>query len=226
MVLVGYWPLNESSEDPDAPTAKDHSGNENHGTINDGADSTIPGATGVLGQNAYSFDGENDLVKVEGYKPSVENGLTSSVWFRTSDSGNRMHVVNQWGSGGSGYASWAIEKRPGDEIRFQTYDGNSSYLVESQPSYNDANWHHAALIFNKTKLKAYIDGAKIGEKSASIQDSTKYDLIVGMEAVVQNYWDGGISEFRLYDHALTSREIQYLYQVGKRGRQITSTKKS
>ena len=55
MTLIGYWPLNENSG-----KAYDRSGNGNHGSLN-GA--VTQGETGLLGNTAYDFDGNDDYIQ-------------------------------------------------------------------------------------------------------------------------------------------------------------------
>jgi hypothetical protein len=67
MVLLSYWPLNETS----GSTAKDVRGN-NDGTIN----GATMGANGILGNTAYDFDGDNDYVSI--YHPT--RPFTVACW--------------------------------------------------------------------------------------------------------------------------------------------------
>ena len=175
---------------------------------------TIYGATWTtdarFGNYALSFDG-NDYVVMTGFKPTVSSGFSVSAWFKTSTSGTRMFIANQWGAGGAGNASWGIEQTSEDYLWIETYDGTTSYPL-SLGTYNDGEWHHIVLVFDGTYLIGYIDGNEVDRRTASIQDSTAYDVYIGAEAVYQsNGWIGVIDDVRMFNRALSSDEVQALF---------------
>ena len=236
MTLVGYWPLNEDS---DASEAKDHSGNENHGTINDGGDSTIPGANGPLGQNAYSFDGSNDYVEVSD-APKISlagREITFSLWIRTSTTSRggfvRKNPANNW------LPVYEVEinkESNSGYLRFMNGDGSYEHIVDSV-SINDGGLHHVAATFNNSTstARAFVDGDIVDTWSWQAQNhDTGGNLQFGRMAQSDDsttnettaYYNGEISELRLYDRPLTPSEVQYLYNTSKRGQQVTSKKTS
>jgi hypothetical protein len=227
MVLVGYWPLNESS----GSTAKDHSGNENHGSINDGGDSTVPGATGVLGQNAYSFDGSNNYVEISSRNIYDFDSFSVSLWIKTDGNLSSENFYTSLDSY-SGDKSWfTIQRNPNlDKFGFSVDNGSdvSGARVSDFPI-NDGEWHHVVGVRKKSQgIYLYIDSES--KKSSSDVSGTiisESDILIGARSTqMDRFWNGKISEVRIYNHALTPREIQYLYQVGNRGCQVTSTKTS
>jgi hypothetical protein len=221
MVLVGYWPLNESS----GSTAYDHSGNENHGSINDGGDSTVPGATGVLDQNAYSFDGSNDYVDNGGssfFDLGAPFTLAGWIWIDSSHpdlSEDEWNLLGKYdGSDGWIFRHW----HGGLEL---WYSGNP-YTSQNYTPQRE-KWINWAVIHNGSKIEYFIDGKKFDSVSVSTASaSSSQTLKIGQRGDDIYYSNGKIAEARIYDHALTPREVQYLYRVGKRGRQVTSVKKS
>jgi hypothetical protein len=227
MVLVGYWPLNESSKDSDAPTAKDYSGKENHGTINDGVDSTVPGAQGVLGQNAYSFDGSNDYVDLPqaDVLPSGNQKYTISVWFKASS--DHIGGLIGWGNWGTTNEVNALRLRSsGDssQISFRHYWWGNDLDADTSVPY-ESIFHNVIAKFDGTERSIWLEGEKIASDEPTGHDAKIQDVNIGVTNSSE-YLDGDIAEVRVYNHALTPAEIQYLYQVGKRGRQVTSSKSS
>ena len=221
-MLKAYWPLNEDSG---ATEAKDHSGNENHGTINDGGDSTVPGATGILSQNAYSFDGSNDYVGAQDSSVLDGSPVSVSAWVKTSSTGEKVITAKftssspydgyWYGQGGSGGIRICLGS-----------DGQVCYEIGDFP--NDGSWHMLSFTYDNSVLNIYQDGQLVDSKSESISiKDTATDFQIGFgQWGVQNQWNGKISEVRIYDRPLTQSEIQYLYNVGKRGLQTTSKKSS
>lgn len=224
MVLVGYWPLNESS----GSTAYDQSGNENHGTINDGGDSAVPGATGILGQNAYSFDGTNDYIDID-FSKEAYSDWTVSLWVNH----------NEW-SGSTREGSISVgENRSNKPLnwdrdasnQFSHYRGDAASQVMSVNDIS-SGWHHTTVTQRRldsstVELRMCWDGEKVDKTTGDYEDMdpTKY-LYIGWNSTSGTEWNGKISEVRIHNHTLTLREIRYLYNVSKRGRQITSSKQT
>ena len=89
--LVLHYAFDETS----GTTAADSSGSGNTGTLNGmtGAEWT----TGRIG-GALSFDGTNDYVEAIGYKGITGTGArTVALWFKTSNSGVQMPLVDYGG---------------------------------------------------------------------------------------------------------------------------------
>ena len=222
MTLIGYWPLNESSGD----TAHDYSGNSHHGTIYDGSDSTVPGATGVLGQNAYSFDGSDDYVST-GRKFDQYSTISVSAWF-LHNSLDTLSEIRSLIANHDNNEGIFIQTNGSGAIRIGVGDGsNWNYIDSSQK--NADTWYHSVLVYDGNKIKTYIDGKKYGQISSGYSTSSVSNVRIGRGGPwgggSQN-WPGKISEVRIYDRPLADSEVQYLYSVGKRGLQTTSKKSS
>lgn len=226
MTLIGYWPLNESSGN----TAYDHSGNENHGTINDGGDSTVPGANGILGQNSYNFDGSDDKVRVpDDVTLNIQSAITVSLWINPDNlnDGDFHRVL----SNGDATHSWAFYQRDtNSEFSVILYDANNDSVHFHSFDLSENTWQKVSFTYDKTgSFVVYVDGLEIFSETADgsdLEDASGFDFYIGGESGDNQYFDGKISEVRIYDRPLTASEIQYLYTVGKRGLQTTSKKSS
>jgi len=223
MVLVGYWPLNET----EGNTAYDYSGNENHGSLEG---SPTQGVNGVVGGNAYEFDGESDYVSAD-FNQELWAGLdqlTFACWFKTETSDTAV-------LGGSSQTSTQI-------IQFRVnrnVDGNLRAYVEDEDSndfgaetviggFNDGDWHHVVFVmrFEEGNLSIYVDGVlrdlDYGFTGSDIDlGPMDFPLSIGAQYNyddVRNYFPGDLSEVRFYNRALSASEVQYLYNVSKRGR--------
>jgi len=225
MTLIGYWPLNESSG---ATEPKDHSGNENHGTINDGNDSTLPGANGPLGQNAYEFDGKNDYVNIgepSAYSTSsLGNSVSVSGWFypesnqgdvfgHASDS-NNDNVRIFWDSSNNSWASYV--------------DADNSNVVTWNDSPSLDSWNHVVLVYDGSNQIQFLNGKVTynSSNSGTLSSASGSLWTVGSRGGDSSFLQGKISEVRIYDRPLTMSEVQYLYNVGQRGQHVTSKKTS
>ena len=222
MTLIGYWPLNEDSGD----TAYDHSGNENHGTINDGGDNTVPGANGPLGQTAYSFDGSNDYISIGDRKETDGfNSLTISAWILLKSNESTI-VGKDKGSGGSRQYKFAVHS---GKIRHELYYSNGNSDLYDRGDVQTDVWQLVTLVFTGNRIKGFIQGEKVLDSSAAGSQIRNGSANLEIGRRISNnhdYFDGKISEVRIYNRPLTKSEIQYLYNVGKRGLQTTSKKTS
>jgi hypothetical protein len=222
LVLIGYWPLNETS----GSTAYDHSGNENHATSNG---STV-GTSGILNSNAHDFNGSNDdytqtdnNIGIGGTEPR-----SLSFWAKAdslpSEVSNAQHNVN-WGSASSNDA-FGFYVDPSDNIHFYAHGGSPN-------DYNtgatlDKNWHMWTVTYDSSTVKTYIGSypTPTSRVSRTLNTDASTPLILGSRPDITNSWYGKISEVRIYNHVLTPSEIQYLYTASQRGRQVTGSKSS
>lgn len=211
MPLVAHWPLHEDS----GSTAYDFSGNENHGTTSGGV---TQGATGVLGNTAYDFDGTDDYVDTG--ISTLSSPLTVSFWAYLNDNTD----FNTWGnfnSTGSDFYIFIVDGQYA--VRADgTGASNSSYTDTTIGGNPTTGWvHFTAVLNNGTEI--YTDGTLIASASGS---NATFDsgITYGIGYNGSSYFNGRIAEVRVYDHALTESEVQYLYSNTKRSFMRTNEK--
>jgi len=92
-------------------------------------------------------------------------------------------------------------------------------------------WHHIAYTYNGTNMlpentKFYIDGTQMtmggGSSSTLNFPSSTEDIFIGRfnSSSSANWWNGQISNFKLYSVALEASEVQKLYRLGRTGRSM------
>lgn len=210
MPLVGYWPLNEI----DGNTAYDRSGNENSGTFEGTPDL---GSPGVLGDTSYSFSG-SESVKV-GDNPilRIQSQVSISVWIKTGVEPKSMS---------SGYPG-LLQKGQKYVLGYVKEDTNDLYMrLRADGNYNQISvvenpdsWAHVVGSYDGSVMYLYINGRLRASNEFNIDMETgSSDLKIGRD------WEGRMQEARLYNHALTASEVQYLYEVSNRGRLVSSKK--
>lgn len=213
MTLIGYWPLNE-----DTGEAQDHSFNGNNGSLYGGV---TQGVTGLLGENSYSFDGTDDYVQIPDYSLFSVSEVTISVWVKRDGSKSQEYIFD-----GRGHEYWIKEDDGTEKPRFGLRIGGSSYAVIAG-TLPDNEWTHIVGVYNGQQVKLYIEGDEANSESVSgsIDKSSGNPQIGRYQGGGYNF-QGDISEVRIYDRPLTKSEVQYLYNVGKRGLQTTNKKTS
>ena len=231
MTLIGYWPLNESSGD----TAYDHSGNENHGSLTGG---TTAGSSGVLKQNAYSFDNSSGGVNIG--RPLPCEYLTMTAWVNwdslTGPLNNYPRVLTDHSGSSVDTGGLTLDDR--QRITFGDWVTPSDSAPGRGPpstsySPNTGEWYFLAATYSKDTgdIILYVNGVQEDSYNAGtggLRDGCKSpdsDAWIGTDPGGRTM-GGKISEVRIYDRPLSKSEVQYLYQVGQRGLQTTSKKSS
>lgn len=224
MSLKGYWPLNEKS----GTTVYDHTGNENHGTLNGGVSQTN---SGILGQYASDFDGTDGNIR---HDYTTSKSFTVNLWMRSDQSA--------WSATGAG---WSDRSASGfilhPEADSRGWDGyiladsfNDYYQIGTHTVSDISNWHMYTITHdnNSDTSKMYLDGREVVSASTTTNRAVNQNTATLGHDDLDSFTegerplDGKISEARIYGRVLTTSELDYLYQVGKRGRQVTTRKTS
>ncbi len=212
--LVGYWKLDSNA----ATVAYDYSGTGNNGTFQNGADST---GSFFFDQNCGFFDGITDRVTV-GRDSSLDfsqaNQMTVSVWIKLSTTYDSHRVVSKWDgdTGASTSAYLGVDNQNTQGFSVRNNIGGSMNTRSVTPSGEDAwrlnTWHHIAYTYDGQQEVLYKDGKSMGRWSNS--GAIRYDtddigLRIGEGA--GTYFNGEISEVKLFNRALNETEIANEY---------------
>lgn len=208
--LVNHWALNEGS----GTTAADSVGGKTGTLTNFPASPWVtdvpPGSA-----NGYSlqFDGTNDFILAAGYKGTLGTGpRTVAAWIKTSSSSD--HAIASWGTN-TAQQKWVFrtedDNGPGGTIRLEV---NGGYQIGST-FIADGQWHHVAVTYSGSNVmdaQLWVDG-KLEPIAANL--SQAINTVSGADVKIGNdhnnkYFNGGISDVRIYNHAMTRSEIAAL----------------
>lgn len=221
MTLIGYWPLNEDS----GGVAYDYSSNEDHGSSEG---SPQFGINGILGENAVNF-GDDDWIESSGV--AVEKTRTdqcSIVWWAKVGNTDNQHAFASFGDWHLG--TWIRDNL--SEIRFHVNDSGDGlrYVTTSIDTVNVGEWHMYAGIYDGgSNLRLMVDGETVVRGSGDTSsDRGPWDQFqIGNYTQSSSYsFVGSMQEVRVYNRSLTPAEVQYLYNVSRRGLYATSKKRS
>jgi hypothetical protein len=219
--LVGYWAFDEGA----GTTMTDFSGYENAGTL-------VNGPAYIYGKFAYglSFDGVDDSVAVpHSDSLNLKNELTISAWIYNQAAHDALlqnseyHIIaaKGWapGSGGSWTLAW--DKKTNNLLFFvrKSSDGGYRYAkFDSSSLTND--WHLITAVFNRGKIRLYVDGLLVAGPVAlgttSIKTNTddiRIGSLDGNPSSAHHNWDGHVDEVQIYNRALTDTEIEALAEI-------------
>jgi len=216
--LVGYWKMDESSwgtPNCSDEVVLDSSGNGNNGKACPATTGPTGAAAGKFG-NAGDFDGEDDYINLVTATTLGINDATSpftmAFWFKTNAAGEKYFIDNY--DGGAGDISIRLD---GGKIEtfLQDTSGNNNGTPQYGSGYNDDSWHHVVITWNGAgKEIVYVDGSSLGStNSTTITGSFETGAAFQFAARPSGpaYLDGEMDEVRIYNRALSPKEVRDLY---------------
>ena len=180
---------------------KDLSNNWNDGTVY-WATWTSNGKYGW----AYSFDWVDDYIQL----PSslwYGNNISVFVWFKsnwTPEGG--YHTIFWW-------PQLEISVSTAWTLRAWLYINWSRIYDDYSSNLTDWKWHFIWVVYDWNVKKTYVDWALIGSRSVV------WNLTTSFNRTIWTHWsntsydvNGLLDEVRIYDHALSLDEVQFLYK--------------
>ena len=198
---------------PGEGNANDISGNNNNGTLQNGAGF----AAGYVGQ-AFSFDGNDDKVVVPHNStldpPSGQ--VTAEAWVNPSVLNNQGSIINKRTSGNVGYT---LEPTAAGTLLWYVVTSGGGFTVTSTNTLPLNTWTHVAGTYDGTALRIYINGQPAGSVNATGSvTATTGNLVIGENNVNTSNWTGLIDEPSVYDRALSQTEIQAIVAADRGGK--------
>jgi len=185
-----------------------------------GNDGVFYGASYDASAKAFDFDGTNDYIEHDANFIDGINAYTMSIWVNPDAVGNNWRGLIKMGDNSSGnsaglYLAGQVGGTANDgKIAFTTYGNN---LISSTIP-TEGNWIHICGTYDGGTRRLYLDGVQIATDTATINlTGTSKEFIIGAASPTSEYFDGSISNFKLYDTALTAEEVKTLYDMGRNG---------
>jgi hypothetical protein len=194
--------------------ASDISGQGNHGVFYNGA-SYSPA------DKAFTFDGVNDYIEAVTNLGSGNQTLSFSMWINT-------HTDSRW-------FMWLGSEATGGGMGI--YRGSSTYKIVIRSGGNLEisagplnTWEHLVFVYDSATgaFKGYLNGEP-GNVIGSVIDTVDVfslaanppiEIGARTTASSERYFDGQISNFKLYNVALEPSEVKKLYNLGRTGRSM------
>ncbi len=199
---------------PNVTTWYDMSGNGNNGTLTNTPYFFIGNAS--TGSNGYiSFDGTNDYIDCGNASSLSITVGTVCAWFKKPLGSGYKGLVDK---GRDGYGAWSLNV---DEIsnraKFKAYISGSNREILASSDYGNNVWTYVCGVYDGTTLSIYQNGI--------ISNSASYSGTIGTNSVSVKigaandglYFDGNVSNAKIYNRALTAQEVQQNYNA-TRGR--------
>jgi len=198
--LVGYWKMDEAS----SPSV-DSSGNGNSGTWNGTADD----ATGKFG-NAITLDGDSDYINV-GSDSSLDQttSVTIAAWVNPDTNAGWDVIYQRVDGTPNGYrmkisdtSKWAFNP-----------DASGDWLYSSDDASTDT-WSHVVGTWDGSTSTLYVNGVEINSQvdTGTPTSTTGETANIGSYGNgVSQFFDGEIDDVRIYNRALSPKEVRDLY---------------
>lgn len=221
--LVGYWKMDEV-----ASPALDSSGNSSNGTWTGGATSSV----GKFG-NGITLDGVGDYINVPN-TTAIQNlptgDFTVTTWIKTPSSwdlpaGTQQSVFVGKTTGSS--MGWQLYNQYNGKPTFSVFYDNTNAHARDSTALENSTWYQLVAVFTATDKKPRlfinaVEATYTGINGSQTQGIGTYDsggepshpLRFGYYDTVSDpdgYFDGEMDEIRLYNRALSPKEVTDLY---------------
>lgn len=217
--LIANWRLDETSL---SSTVIDAGGNGNDGSFRNFANGDpLSGprndAPNVQSGNPGSvlFDGVNDFVQI-GPDPSLDlstsqntGRFTQSVWIKPTGTANGYQGVLGYQPGVTAERYPGIWVYQQDRIHAGFGDGTNWNSFNTGSVLTTGEWNHVATTFDGTTYSAFVNGTLVFTTTdfAGRTPAGTNRVDIGR---VDNYFQGGIDDARIYNRALSAQEISVL----------------
>ena len=173
-----------------------------------GTDGTISGATHTSGTDGYfDFDGTDDYVDTtSGWTNFGTDPFTIEVWYKTSSASQYETLVGN-ASGGSG--TFQLDYNGSNNLRFN-YTTNSGEYVDSSISLSVGVWKQVVVVREGTgtnQFKIYSNGDLNTTDTFNFNINSSAQLRIGRNRGGVYYYDGAISNVKVYTKGLTATEV-------------------
>jgi hypothetical protein len=199
-------------------TVVDISGTGNNGTLTNGAAYSST-------DRALTFDGVDDYIELALTTASGDWIHSISCWAKF-DSFSSKNTIFQGDIGGTTINSTLnFRTNENGTVAVAWYGNNQTWskILETNV------WYHIILVYpggGANLQRLYVDGLEISVSSSastSTLDVTYTDFAIGTYDVSSSPLGGSISNFKLWNVALTAEEVAMEYALGRTGKSINLT---
>jgi hypothetical protein len=192
--------------------AMDMSGYDNHGFVSGAV--LVPDRNGVP-NSAYYFDGVDDYIRVPNH-PSLNfvNGITVNFWMRIDEFFKReAHPVSH----GSWKNRWKISISAldaGPKVRWTVLTNSGIKDMDTHMNFNTNIFYYISCVYTQNRVEIYLNGQLETSDTFTGQIlTTSIDFMIGQVLPGESNYNfkGILDDLRIYNYALSSTEIEDLY---------------
>ena len=177
----------------------DSTGNNNDGTNYDSIETT-----GIIG-GGRSFDGNDYISYDDSIFPSGSSPRTLSVWVNHSNLLTTVQALLVYGTKDTGQAYGLFQK----DSKWLAGGYSDDITLNTIPTIN--NWHHLAMTYDGTTVRAYVDGS-LDISAAKSWNTVLDEFRVGQQVNSEDqFFAGQLDEIRISDTVKTADWIKTEY---------------
>ncbi len=198
--MLGWWKLDEA----EGTTAADSSGNGNNGSLQGNPVWRPQG--GKLG-GAIELDGNGDFIKIANESAfDITSQITIAAWV------NITSVPQEWtGIVTKGDSAWRMSTDFANNVFHFGLAGSGDYL-NGRASVGSSQWHNVVCVYDGSKMSIFVDGKLDASRQRSGPIGTNdFPVCIGENIeLTGRCWNGLIDDVRVYNYALSEKEISAL----------------
>jgi hypothetical protein len=172
---------------------------------------TSTSSTGKFG-NGSNFSITGDYISagdVDEYEDTSQISMSAWVYATGADNTN----MGIGGKVGAGDDTFFLRHIATSEVAFEvTNTSQTVAIAEKSTDIDDGSWHHVVGVYDGNEVRVYYDG-EVGETTAALSGNT---YVSNQDFKISDTggapWEGIIDEVRVYNRALSAREIKALYE--------------
>lgn len=182
---------------------------DSSGLRHNGSGSVSYSTTTNIGRRSASFNGSSNYV----YRSiPLTTAMTYACWLKFGSTGSYHIIDNRAPSGETG----TQPMYGGTTYGLQCYSsaGGSYTWSASTCGFTTGTWYHVVVTMTSTNATLYINGVSKGTQSGSFgSDFGSREMRLGTRCSGANWFNGQVSDFRVYATALAQTDVTALYQV-------------
>ena len=193
---------------------KDVSPNGNNGTMIGG-----PKVVDGHGGQALDFNGSSDSVVIETSDSlaKTKSSITMEAWIFPRTFGADREIITKWDSVMNGIIHF--ECSPTGTMRFCMRKDDDSTVVDfnTTATLPVNTWSHVAETYDGKTAKIYFGGAEVSSKNGAgdMRDNPNVKWWIGSIYAQDRWFNGLIDEVRIWDRALSEKEIKESMNKGR-----------
>jgi outer membrane biosynthesis protein TonB len=209
--------LKLSFDEGSGSIAADSSGRNNQGRLVGGPTYVRDTADGST--YALRFDGQNDYVDAGSFD-AAGHAITLAAWFKADtfpgDYRDPRFISKASGSAEAEHVFMLGTIKAGQQTVLRArlrVAGTTHTLIANNGALSTGVWHHAAAIYDGSKLRLFLNGTEVGSKALQGTIDTAPDIKVAIGSQPggqEKLFDGLLDDIRVLDRALGSTELREL----------------
>jgi len=173
-----------------------------------------------LSNGSLVLDGTGDYAVIDdGFR--FTDKMTTSVWFKTSATGDRrIYSSHVRSMSGDDYRNGFFARLNSGQLKYRHPAGGTGELT-GPSGLNDGAWHHLALSWEAgVGYVLYVDGVQRGQGSSGASDgyAAGWGLYIGANPWNNNnpyaLFDGEIKKFEVLNEVLTAQQVTDRFNEG------------